>query len=86
MTAKPEQSNRIRFTKAALDRLSPDSGGQRYYVYDEAARGLCLSVSASTKTFYVLRKVNGRAERVKLGRYPDTTIEQARKRAGKVNS
>ena len=86
MRAKPEQSNRIRFTKAALDRLSPDSGGQRYYVYDEAARGLCLSVSASTKTFYVLRKVNGRAERVKLGRYPDTTIEQARKRAGKVNS
>jgi len=81
-----DQPNRIRFTKAALDRLLVDPGGKRYYVYDEASRGLCVCVATATKTFYLLRKVRGRAERVKLGRYPDTTIEQARQRAGKVNS
>lgn len=84
--SQSEQDNRIRFTKAALDRLTPDPGGRRYYIYDEASRGLCVCIAAATKTFYVLRKVSGRAERVKLGRYPDTTIEQARQRAGKVNS
>jgi integrase len=78
--------NRIRFTKAALDALSVDSSASRVVYYDDKARGLCIMVAARTKTFYVLRKHQGKTERILIGRYPDTTIEQARNRAGQINS
>lgn len=81
------ESNRFRFTKARLNELElPITVRQRFY-YDEATRGLCVSLTKSgTKAFYVLRKFKGRAERVHIGRYPETTISQARERAGQVNS
>ncbi|SEL56929.1 tyrosine-type recombinase/integrase [Nitrosovibrio tenuis] len=78
--------NRIRFTKAALDALSVDSSASRVVYYDDKARGLCIMVAPRTKTFYVLRKHQGKTERILIGRYPDTTIEQARNRAGQINS
>lgn len=77
---------RIRFTKAALDELTPTLYQTRSVFHDDKARGLCIMVSARTKTFYVLRKHQGKTERILIGRYPDTTIEQARNRAGQVNS
>lgn len=78
--------NRIRFTKASLDALVNDSSAPRVVYYDDKARGLCVMVAARTKTFYVLRKHQGKTERILIGRYPDTTIEQARNRAGQINS
>lgn len=78
--------NRIRFTKAALDALLVDSSASRVVYYDDKARGLCVMVAPRTKTFYVLRKHQGKTERIFVGRYPDTTIEQARYRAGQINS
>jgi hypothetical protein len=78
---------RINFTKAALAALPTAAPGQRYSVYDHRRRGLCLlTTSRGVKTFYVLRKYKGRTERVLVGRFPETTIEQARRRAGQVNS
>lgn len=81
------ESNRFRFTKARLNALQvPREVRQRFY-YDEATRGLCISATKTgTKAFYVLRKFKGRTERVHIGRYPDTTIAQARERAGTINS
>jgi integrase len=49
-------------------------------------RGLALQVtSTGAKSFYVVRKVEGRTEFIRLGAYPDLTIEQARNRAQAVN-
>ena len=81
------ESNRFRFTKVRLNELKlPLEVRQRFY-YDDATRGLCVSVTnTGTKAFYVLRKFKGRTERVHIGRYPETTIAQARERAGQVNS
>ena len=78
--------NRIRFTKAAVDALTVEPGKSRSVYYDDKTRGLCVMVSTSTKTFYLLRKHQGKTERLLIGRYPDTTIEQARTRAGQINS
>ena len=36
---------------------------------------------SSTKTFFLYKRVNGRPDKIKLGRFPDITIEQARKSA-----
>ncbi|HQS44212.1 MAG: hypothetical protein B7Y16_06270 [Methylotenera sp. 24-45-7] len=78
--------NRIRFTKAVIDTLTVEEGKVRTAYYDDKSRGLCLLVAAKTKTFYLLRKHQGKTERILLGRYPDTTIEQARLRASQTNS
>ena len=78
--------NELRFSKAALNALAPQQDGKRACYYDDKARGLCVLVAATTKAFYVLRKVRGKTERVYVGRYPDTTIEEARKRAGRINT
>ncbi len=78
--------NELRFSKATLNALAPQPDGKRACYYDDKARGLCVLVAVTTKTFFVLRKVRGKTERVYVGRYPDTTIEEARKRAGRINS
>lgn len=78
--------NRIRFTKAAIDALTIQPGQTRSVYYDDKTRGLCVMVSPRVKTFYLLRKHQGKTERLLIGRFPDTTIEQARTRAGQLNS
>ncbi len=52
--------------------------------FDEAVKGLCLTVSpGGTKTFNLIytRPVNGKRARMKLGRYPELQLAKARERA-----
>jgi integrase len=77
----------INFTKRALDTLPLPEPGKRLEVYDNKIRGLLIRVTSNgTKSFTVYRRVNGKPQRVKLGRYPDMSIEQARRRAQKMLS
>jgi integrase len=79
--------NKFNFTKATLQNLPIASSNKRTYYYDTKIRGLALRVTSSNiKTFVVYRWVNGKPERVTLGRFPDLTIEQARKKATEVNA
>jgi integrase len=81
------KSNHFNFTKAVLTALPLPEKGKTGYYYDEKSRGLGLYVTASgTRTFFVYRKIEGKPERIKLGRFPDMSIEQARKQAGITNS
>ncbi len=75
------KTNKINFTIANIDKLFlPEKGTQTYY--DTKERGLSLIVSyGGSKTFYLYKKVDGRPERIKIGRFPDVKIEQARKKA-----
>lgn len=78
---------KVNFTKRALDAFPPSPITRRSYLYDEKVQGLALAVTpAGTKTFVVYRWVQGRPERIRLGRYPDLTIEQARGLANAVNA
>ena len=79
---------RINFTKPLLAGLASPPPGQRATYHDTKVPGLQLRVTpAGVKTFSVFRRVKGGGpERVTIGRFPRTTIEQARRRAGKVNS
>ncbi|HJN12819.1 MAG TPA: site-specific integrase [Pirellulaceae bacterium] len=85
MRATKRKTNRINFTKAAINALkSPTSG--RTYVYDAKTPGLAVCVtSVGTKTFYLYRKVDGKPERIKIAPWPDITIEQARRHADRHN-
>ena len=79
-------SNRLNFTKRALDRLTLPSEGVAYF-YDTDTKGLAISVGKTgRKSFLLYRKIQGRPERVKIGRYPDATIEQARKTVAALNA
>lgn len=79
----PELS--IHFRKDALVQLQALS--KRYYISDLKVRGLQLAVYPSgVKTFILYRKVKGTPERIKIGRYPDITIEQARLEAQRLIS
>lgn len=79
--------NKLNFTKAAINGL-PASASSRDVYHDTKTNGLQLRVSANgTKTFSVFRRIkNGNPERVTLGRHPDMTVEQARRKAVEITS
>jgi integrase len=78
--------NRINFTKRKLEALPSVPQGRRQSYYDIKVAGLELRVTpAGTKTFTLYRRIEGRPERVTLGRFPQMTIDQARNEATKLN-
>lgn len=75
------------FTKRTLEALPLPCGAQRVYHYDQTVRGLGLAVSpGGRKTFILYRKIQGRPERITIGRFPDLTVEQARGLASGLNA
>ncbi|MGY9049724.1 recombinase XerD [Puniceibacterium antarcticum] len=78
-------SHHLNFTKAALFKAPPAPKGRKDYFYDEREQGLVMAVSSGgAKTFYLYKRIQGRPERVLLGRFPDISIENARKAAQKA--
>ena len=74
-------NNQFPFTKTRLEALPVPQGG-RVYHRDAKTEGLTICVTpAGTKTFYLYKWANGRPVRIPLGRFPTTSIEQARKQA-----
>jgi integrase len=82
---KGKAKSRFSFTKTRLESLPvPESG--RVYHYDSRVPGLCLCVTFNgTKTFYLYRWANGRPTRIRIGKFPEVSIETARKKAGELN-
>ncbi len=81
------KDNKFNFTKRSLETLTIPVDGKRSYYYDEKVRGLGVAVTdKGTITFIVYRKVDGRPERITLGRYPDLSIENARGLASETNA
>ncbi|WP_175771962.1 tyrosine-type recombinase/integrase [Paraburkholderia phenazinium] len=76
----------LNFTKAAIEALPLPEKGWKYY-YDTKVSGLGIGVGASgVKTFVLYRKVERKPERIKIGRYPDLTVEKARAQAMNLNA
>ena len=81
------KTNKLNFTKKILETLSLPLKGKRTFYYDTKVRGLRVSLTdKGSITFIVYRKVNGKPERITLGRYPDLSIESARAKAFEINS
>lgn len=72
------------FTKQGLNSIT--ANGKQQTAKDDNSRNLyLLNNPKDTKTFYAIRKINGKTERVKIGRFPDITIEQARRECVSIN-
>lgn len=78
-------SNAFTFTKAAFSKLEPPAQGKRTYYRDTRQDGLIVQHTGTGQlTFYVYRWVEGKPERIRLAKYPDITIDQARRKAQEV--
>jgi len=76
--------NKINFTKANIDALPAPESGERNIYHDSKTPGLQLRVT-SVKTFFVNKRIKGgNPERITLGRYPDMSIEQARRKTKEI--
>ena len=71
---------KVNFTKAVITaKVAPATG--RTYLHDAKEAGLVLMITATgRKTFQLYKKHQGRPVRVTLGTWPETTVEQARKK------
>jgi Arm DNA-binding domain len=80
--------NEMNFTKASLDALPLAPIGGRVAYHDAKTTGLQIRItSTGVKTFSVYRRLKGGpVERVTLGRYPNMSIEQARKESARINA
>ncbi len=76
----------IKFNKANIDVLQLPKPGKRDTYHDAKTSGLQLRITSSgVKTFSVYRRIKcGNPERITLGRYPDMTVEQARREAKRI--
>ncbi len=70
----------INFTKTRLDKLEPAEAGKRIAYGDAKKPKLVLRITdKGTKTFYVVKKVAGKTKWVTIGRWPETSVDKARK-------
>ena len=77
----------INFTRAAIDNLQAPAPGGRLEVYDTKMPHLRVRVShTGRKVFEVYRWHQGRPTRIKIGVWPDLSIEQVRRAAEKLNA
>jgi len=76
--------NRLPFTVKILTALTaPESGRDYWHDANQAGLALCVTPQG-TKTFYCIRRVDGRPTRIRIGRFPEWAVEQARKQAAKL--
>lgn len=75
----------MKLTKIAVDKLQlPTSGNQKRY-YDSLMAGFGVRVTTKgVKAFFIEKMIKGKQKRLTIGRYPELTVEQARKEAQKL--
>lgn len=80
-------ANKHNFTKSFISSIPSAKQGKRDYYRDTKVSGLEIMVTdKGSKSFKVTKKKDGRIIRVTLGKYPDLSIENARKKAHEVNA
>ena len=80
-----KDKNTINFTKTTINNLPIPIGGSRPYYHYSATPGLSLRVTSNAvKSFVVQRRINKKPKIITLGRYPEMSIQVARKLAIKT--
>ncbi|TLD47272.1 MAG: Prophage integrase IntA [Accumulibacter sp.] len=75
----------IRFGKTALQGLARPPAGKRLTIYDTKVPKLAVRVtSAGSKTFYVVKRAGTEMAWVKLGTFPEMTVEKAQTEAERI--
>ncbi len=73
-------TKQLRFSKRVIEAFKPPIGADREWIRDSGSPGLWLAVFATgARVFYRYSKVGGRPERIRIGRFPELSVEQARR-------
>jgi integrase len=73
--------SKFAFTEAKIKALTTPASGRAWH-YDTKASGLCVCrTAAGGCSFYFYKWLNGRPVRMLLGKWPDISVDQARKAA-----
>lgn len=77
-------AEKMNFTQAALGKLPTPEKGRTYY-RDIKMPGLTLCVwDSGVKSFELYKRMGGQPTRLKIGRFPEVTVENARKEAARL--
>ncbi len=72
---------KVNFTKQFLTSCKPPEKGKTTF-HDTHEKGLAAYITSNgVITFFVRKRINGRDERIHLGRFPELSIEGARRKA-----
>lgn len=75
----------MHLSKTAILAIETPEQGRRRTIYDDTQNKLAVRVThTGTKTFYVVKRAGSSMVWLKLGVFPDMTVEQARKEAAKA--
>src|SRR5262249_30238991 len=74
---------RVGLTKTFIERQVCPDDKRELVTYDAAVNGLCIYVTKTNKSFYLYRKWQGRPLKMKLGAFPELSVDNARKLAMK---
>ena len=73
-----------KITKSYVDKLSVPETGQAF-IRDTELKGFAVRITSSgAKSFILEKRIDGKVKRLTIGRYPEITVEQARKEAHKL--
>jgi integrase len=80
-----DASRRIRLTDGRIE-TAPIPTGQSIYIYDLDVPGLSVRVTPNgIRTFVLVKKISGKAQRITLGRWPGLGLSDARKAAKRIH-
>lgn len=80
----PASAIPVRITKSVVDRLNAPVAGQTF-TRDSELKGFAVRITTSgAKSFILEKRIDGKVKRLTLGRYPELTVEQARREAHKL--
>lgn len=77
--------NKLQFNKSSILEIQLPEAGKRLTVYDTTTPKLALRITSSgSRTFYVVKRAGASIAWVKLGAFPEMTVEQAKVEALKI--
>ncbi len=74
-------TNKVEFKKQVIKAITPPESGRTTYYDTLIPKLACRVTKAGSKTFYVIKRADAGMAWVKLGTFPDMTVEQARRAA-----
>jgi len=76
--------NTLHFTMKALEAIKPNPDRREFY-YDLKYKNLCLAVNKmGSKTWFYYGSIKSRPERIRIGRYPEINLTEAKRRWKKL--
>ena len=79
--------NKINFTHRTLNSLTTPDSIRSITYFDTQVDNLNIIVTRSgSKTFYVRKNIDGQSKRIRLGAYPDLSVDNARNMALEIKS